>query len=220
MRRKRLRARSMAKTGQGRKTTSTRISERVHRFRKSRAGTLDGGVRIPDARLSQLRVSQLSAGVSYPRASYARAPSAASISVSAAARACSAASGVPEIAAVVCAPSASSTSCGARLGGAEDSLYWNANEDYLALNIFSEEQDDDVESLPAWSRLVDVALAAQSSKAGLDFIGLGTAVGASAYFGECDDPKVDGIADDFVDALARAGIRGAKPGVCISTLPY
>lgn len=109
---------------------------------------------------------------------------------------------------------------GARVGGTEDSLYWNANEDYLALNILSEEQDDDFESLPAWGRLVDVALAAQSSKAGLDFIGLGAAVGASAYFGECDDPKVDGIADDFVDALTRAGIRGAKPGVCISTMPY
>jgi hypothetical protein len=98
--------------------------------------------------------------------------------------------------------------------GPHERLYWDADEGYVGFDVYSEEQSDDFESLPAWRRIVELAALAQSSGAGLDTIGGSIAVGANAYFGDCDEPAIAGIAEKFAAALERAGIDGAKPGLC------
>ena len=108
----------------------------------------------------------------------------------------------------------------AEFAGQNERLYWNADEDYVGFDVYSQKQSDDFESLPAWKRIVELATLAQSSGAGLDTIGGSIAIGAGAYFGDCDDPKVAGMAEDFAAALTCAGINGAKPGVCMSKLLY
>jgi hypothetical protein len=108
----------------------------------------------------------------------------------------------------------------AEFSGPDERLYWNADEEYVGVDVYSQKQSDDFESLPAWGRIVELATLAQSSGAGLDTIGGSVAVGANAYFGDCDDPKVDGIAEKFAEALSREGIEGAKPGQCLSKLLY
>ena len=106
------------------------------------------------------------------------------------------------------------------MNGPDEHLNWNAEEEYLALYVYSEKQSDDFESLPAWARAVELATYAQSDAERLDFLGTSLGEGANAYFGTCDDPKAAGIADEFAASLVRAGVAGAHPGVCMSKQQY
>ena len=96
----------------------------------------------------------------------------------------------------------------------EDYAFWDGPRDYLTVGVGSEKQADDFESLPAWSRLLDLLDLAQSSGAAVDSATASVGIGASAYFGECDDVRVEGIAEEFAAALNREGFD-AKPGMCM-----
>lgn len=97
-------------------------------------------------------------------------------------------------------------------------VQWNAASDYLSIDVYSEKQKSDFEALPAWSRLVELIRLAQGAGISPDAVGasVGVGGGGNAYFGECDDPTVVGIAVEFAAALERAGIAGARPGQCLA----
>ena len=58
-----------------------------------------------------------------------------------------------------------------------------------------------------------LARLAEASGAGLDAVSASVGIGASAYLGECDTVRVDGIGEEFSAALRREGID-AQPGFC------